>query len=99
MHIAAENIADLQNGPAYFVTFVSATPDLSVTQMFKHKKGMIIEFDASVLAHKDIFKAYVGWISEFGEEKELLFARSSLVFKNKIAVNVGLQASLVHYNN
>ena len=96
VHMTRESIDKLQSENAHFVTYMSTTPDLSVAKMFKGEQGMIIEFDESMVAHEEIIKAYVGWVFEYNDEKEVLFARSCLHTKDKVTMHVGWNATIAH---
>ena len=40
----------------------------------------MLEFDSSIVQQRQVCKAYIGWVSEFKDEQEVLFQRSDTTF-------------------
>ena len=81
----------------HFATYVSTSSALSVAKMFRQDAGtgMILEFDASIVNDSRVSKAYVGWISGYQDEKEVLFARSYCGDTSVLTSSVGSSDSLL----
>ena len=85
LHNVKLNKKQILNG--YFATYLSASWNKKIAKRFIKNTGMLIQIDKIFKNNKNVFCCDVSWISKFGDEHEILFARSTSIassFKCKI---------------
>ncbi|ETO00805.1 hypothetical protein RFI_36634 [Reticulomyxa filosa] len=79
-NVRLENIKEIKSG--FFINHVSTSDDTEVAQMYRSDRECILHFHPSMRRAQMIDSCDVSWISPFKHEREILFARFYIGYKD-----------------